>query len=200
MAESTVATRRGSWPTRRRLAGAEERGAAEVEVAEPVVGGRDAAPSGAAAAGVWARSRRRLTIGLLLTVAGVAFGALAVTTAMPATVDDLGGLAFYGWAFSAFSLANLIGVVLAGDAADRRGPAAPFVAGVALFAGGRLVGGLAPTMPTLIGGRALQGFGGGSSAWSPTLRSSAATRKGASRGCWRSCRRPGSFPVSSARR
>lgn len=107
------------------------------------------------------RARRVLTVGLLLTVGGVAFEALAVATVMPATAADLGGLRWYGWAFSAFLLTNLVGIVAAGGLADRRGPAGPFLVGVALFAGGLVVGGLAPSMPVLIAGRALQGFGGG---------------------------------------
>jgi MFS family permease len=98
---------------------------------------------------------------LLLTVAAGAFEALAVATIMPATVDDLGGLGYYGWAFSAFMLANLVGLVVAGDESDRRGPAVPFVGGVAAFTVGLLVGGLAPAMIVLIVGRAIQGFGGG---------------------------------------
>jgi MFS family permease len=111
--------------------------------------------------GPWSRPYRQATAGLLLTIAGSAFEALAVATVMPATVDDLGGLSYYGWAFSAFMLTNLIGLVVAGDEADRRGPAVPFVAGVACFTAGLLVGGLAPTMLVLIAGRAVQGFGGG---------------------------------------
>src|SRR5215216_6248468 len=111
--------------------------------------------------GPWCRPYRRTTAGLLLTVAAGAFEALAVATIMPATVDDLGGLGYYGWAFSAFMLANLVGLVLAGDEADRRGPAVPFVGGVAAFTIGLLVGGLAPAMIVLIVGRAIQGFGGG---------------------------------------
>ena len=120
--------------------------------------GRDDAPVGG---GPFGPSHRVLTIGLLLTVVGVAFEALAVATVMPATAADLGGLSLYGWAFSAFLLTNLVGIVVAGNEADRRGPTGPFVAGVALFAAGLLLGGLAPSMATLIAGRALQGFGGG---------------------------------------
>ncbi|MGH2613996.1 MAG: MFS transporter [Thermomicrobiales bacterium] len=105
--------------------------------------------------------RLGLTVGLLLTIVGVAFEALAVATVLPAVVADLGGLNLYGWAFSAFLLTQLVGVVIAGLLADARGPALPFALGVLLFAAGLLVGGLAPSMPILIAGRALQGFGGG---------------------------------------
>ena len=105
--------------------------------------------------------RRALTVGLILTVVGVGFEALAVATVLPAVVDDLGDLHLYGWAFSGFLLTQLVGVVIAGLLADARGPALPFALSVLLFAAGLVVGGLAPTMPVLIAGRALQGFGGG---------------------------------------
>ena len=105
--------------------------------------------------------RLALTVGLILTVVGVGFEALAVATVLPAVVDDLGGLHLYGWAFSGFLLTQLVGVVVAGLIADSRGPALPFALSVLLFAAGLVVGGLAPTMPILIAGRALQGFGGG---------------------------------------
>lgn len=102
-----------------------------------------------------------LTVGLILTVAAVAFETLAVATILPAVVDDLGGLHLYGWAFSAFLLTQLVGIVVAGLLADERGPVVPFVCGVLLFALGLLVGGFAPSMTILIAGRALQGLGGG---------------------------------------
>jgi MFS family permease len=105
--------------------------------------------------------RLGLTTGLLLTVSFVAFETLAVATILPAVVADLGGLHLYGWAFSAFLLTQLVGIIVAGLLADERGPAFPFALGVLLFAAGLLVGGLAPSMPLLIAGRALQGLGGG---------------------------------------
>ena len=48
-----------------------------------------------------------------------------------------------------------------GREADRRGPGGPYVAGLALFAAGLLAAGLAPAMPVLVAGRALQGLGAG---------------------------------------
>jgi MFS family permease len=94
-------------------------------------------------------------------VTAVAFEGLAVPTVMPATLDDLGGLALYGWAFSGFWLSNLVGITLAGLEADRRGPLLPFVAGTACFAIGLVVSGLAPSMEWVVAGRVIQGLGGG---------------------------------------
>jgi MFS family permease len=104
---------------------------------------------------------RALTIGLVLTVTLVAFEALAVATALPAAEDDLGDVYLYGWTFSAFLLMSLIGIAFAGDRSDVGGPVLPFVAGLALFGIGLVIGGLAPSMPMLVVGRAIQGLGAG---------------------------------------
>ncbi|MCA9829384.1 MAG: MFS transporter [Dehalococcoidia bacterium] len=104
---------------------------------------------------------RGLTIGLILTVTLVAFEALAVATALPAAEDDLGDIYLYGWTFSAFLLASLIGIAFAGERSDISGPALPFVLGLVLFAVGLLVGGLAQSMLILVGARAIQGLGAG---------------------------------------
>ena len=111
--------------------------------------------------GLWAPQRRALTTGLVLTVTFVASEALAVVTVMPVVARDLGGLRLYGWVFSGFMLGSVVGIVLAGREADRRGPAVPFVAGVTLFGAGLAVAGLAPTMGVLVAGRVLQGLGAG---------------------------------------
>jgi MFS family permease len=116
---------------------------------------------GAPAGSLWDHERRPLTIGLVLTITLVAFEALAVATVMPDVKDDLGGLGLYGWVFSGFFLTSLLGIVVAGVLADRRGPAVPLAAGLALFAAGLAVGGLAPSMPVLVLGRLAQGFGAG---------------------------------------
>jgi len=111
--------------------------------------------------GVWSPGVRRLTVGLVLTITLVAFQSLAVATVMPIISDDLDGLALYGWVFSAFFLASLLGIVMAGQAADRRGLAPPFAVGLAVFAAGLLAAGLAPSMPVLVAARCAQGFGAG---------------------------------------
>ncbi|CAA9210991.1 MAG: Uncharacterized MFS-type transporter, partial [uncultured Chloroflexia bacterium] len=110
---------------------------------------------------IWESGLRWLTAGLVLTTVAVAFEALAVATILPATATELGGVDLYGWAFSAFLLTNLVGITVAGSEADRQGPIRPFLVGVGLFIIGLIVGGIATSMPMLIAGRALQGFGGG---------------------------------------
>jgi MFS family permease len=106
-------------------------------------------------------SRTWLTIGLVGLVTAAAFEGMSVPTVMPRMVGDLGDLDLYGWAFSAFWLTNIVGITLAGADADRRGPSRAFAVSMLLFAVGLLVAGLAPTMPIVILGRAIQGFGSG---------------------------------------
>ena len=111
--------------------------------------------------GVFAPGRRRLTVGLVLTITLVAFESLAIATVMPTVQEDLGGLALYGWVFSGFFLASLVGIVVTGVLSDRRGPAVPFTAGLVLFGAGLVAGGLATSMGMLVAARIAQGFGAG---------------------------------------
>ena len=111
--------------------------------------------------GLWAPDRRALTGGLTATITFVAAEALAVITVMPLVARDLGGLSLYGFVFSAFMLGTMVGIVAAGRAADRRGPAVPYIAGIVVFATGLTIAGLAPSMAVLVAGRALQGIGAG---------------------------------------
>lgn len=111
--------------------------------------------------GLFAPELRALTVGLLLTVTLVAFESLAVATVMPEVKDDLGGLGLYGWVFSAFFLASLLGIGISGQVADRRGLRLPYLIGLVVFALGLLVGAEAQSMPMLIVGRVCQGFGAG---------------------------------------
>jgi MFS family permease len=97
----------------------------------------------------------------VFTITLVAFESLAISTVMPVVVEDLGGLELYGWVFSGFFLGSLLGIVLAGQAADRQGTAVPYLLGLGLFAIGLCIGGLAPSMGVLVLARILQGIGAG---------------------------------------
>jgi MFS family permease len=110
---------------------------------------------------VFAPRFRALSIGVLLGVTIVAFQGLGLGTAMPAIARELGGLALYGWSFSVFMLASILGTVAAGRAADATGPTRPYLAAVALFAAGSVLGALAGSWGVLLVARAVQGLGVG---------------------------------------
>jgi MFS family permease len=112
-------------------------------------------------AGVWAPGVRLLTAGLAMTVTVVAFENLSVATILPVVSRHLGDLRLYGWVFSAFFLSSLVGIVVGGGLSDRQGVALPLVGGLLIFGAGLAIAGGAPTMPVLVGGRVVQGFGAG---------------------------------------
>jgi len=118
-------------------------------------------PTPDAGGGLWSPARRNLTIGLVLTITLLAFESLGVSTIMPIVADELGGLQLYGWVFTAAMLGSLIGIVVVGGIIDRRGLGAPFAVGIALFATGLILGGLAPSMEVLVVARFIQGLGAG---------------------------------------
>ena len=110
---------------------------------------------------IFGPEHRSLTIGLVSIVTLVAFESLAVITILPDIEDDLTGLAWYGWVTTSFFLGTMIGIVFAGGQADRHGLGRPYLLGLSLFAVGLVVAGLAPSMPVIVGGRFVQGFGAG---------------------------------------
>src|ERR1700683_3028836 len=104
------------------------------------------------AGGIWAPAYRSLTVGLVLAVTLVAFEALAVATVLPVVGRSLGDLRLYGWVFSAFLLASLIGIVIAGTLADRVPLGRLMLAGLALFSLRLVIGGGAATTAVLVSG------------------------------------------------
>jgi len=123
------------------------------------------APPGATDPGpaesVFAGPYRALTLGVILSVSMVAFESLGVATVLPGIARKLDGLGAYGWGLSALMLANIIGTVLAGRSADRRGPWRPAASGMLVFAVGCAVAGSATSWPLFLLGRFGQGLGVG---------------------------------------
>ncbi len=111
--------------------------------------------------GLFAPEYRATTTGILLVITLIAFEAMAVATAMPKAVASLHGLAYYGWAFTGLLMANVVGVVLGGEACDRTGARVPLMTGVLGFLIGLVIAGTAANMAIFVAARAIQGFGGG---------------------------------------
>ncbi len=110
---------------------------------------------------VFAGARGRLTAGLLLLEALVATQILVVATVMPAVREELGGLALYGWTFSAAGLGQFAAIPIAGHAVDRFGPRRLLAATLLVYSAGLLLAALAPSMIVLVTARLIQGVGGG---------------------------------------
>lgn len=118
-------------------------------------------PGGEEAGGIFGRGRRAVSVGALLAMSLIAFEGLALVTIAPEIARDLDGLGLYGWIFSAFLLAQVVGTVGAGQLTDAVGPARPLAVSLVLFGLGLALGALAPTMALFVAARALQGLGGG---------------------------------------
>src|SRR5215208_5585776 len=121
-----------------------------------------------------------MSVGVLMSVTVVAFQSLGVGTVMPAVARELDGLERYGWAFSAFMLASLVGSVAAGQDADRAGPVRAYVAAVASFAVGSVLAAAAGRWDVL-----LADWAPARSSSSPTPPRAARTRRRCTGACWR---------------
>jgi len=104
---------------------------------------------------------RLVTVALLALVTIIAFEAMAISTAMPQVAKDLDAVRSYGLAFSFMLTAEMLGIVLAGVWADRRGPLPSLFAGQLGMAAGSALAGLAPTFTILLVGRLIAGLGAG---------------------------------------
>jgi MFS family permease len=107
---------------------------------------------------IFSASYRVSTLGILILMTIIAFEAMAVATALPTAARDLHGLAGYGWAFTGFLIASVLGMVVSGLRSDLRGPRLPLLVGLSLFVAGLVIAGVAASMWLLIAARVLQGF------------------------------------------
>ncbi|MFF2481716.1 MFS transporter [Paenibacillus sp. NPDC058071] len=112
-------------------------------------------------AGIFSPQYRALTIGIILAVTTVAFEGLAITTIAPSLAQKLQGLHLYGWIFSAFLLAQIIGTMVVGQRINKNGVLASFSVSILFFVVGIVIAALSVNMMMLIIGRVFQGFGAG---------------------------------------
>lgn len=116
----------------------------------------------AAAAAVGLRSERGAVLGsLMLATALVALDSTVIATAVLTITDSLGGFAQFPWLFSIYLLAQAVTVPIYGKLADTVGRKPVILFGIAMFALGSLLCGVATSMLGLIVFRAVQGIGAG---------------------------------------
>jgi MFS family permease len=106
--------------------------------------------------------RERATlVGVVVLFAIIGFAETAVIAVLPTAAKDLGGIGSFGWLFTGFLAAKIVGLVLAGQYSDSHGARVVLTLGLVLFFVGVIIGGVAPTMDVLVAGRVLTGVGDG---------------------------------------
>ncbi len=98
---------------------------------------------------------------VVLCTLSPAFGFFVTATVLPSVVAEIGGLALYAWASTAYAVASILGSAGSLLIVRRAGTPATLIAAAALLGAGTIACALAPSMPVLVAGRALQGLGGG---------------------------------------
>lgn len=100
----------------------------------------------------------------LTLVGGVALHAINVhiaTTILPTVVQDIGGIDFYAWNTTLFVAASILGSMMAPRLLGQVGPRFAYLTAAIIFAVGTAICAFAPSMPVMLVGRSVQGFGGG---------------------------------------
>src|SRR5256712_3197720 len=108
------------------------------------------------------RAKRRVLVGIMLSIFLAAMESTVVATAMPTVVASLGGIQIYSWVFSGFLLTQTVTMPLWGRVSDLYGRRPVFLIGLATFLGGSALSGTAQSMVQLIVFRMVQGLGAGS--------------------------------------
>jgi len=105
--------------------------------------------------------RGPILVSLMLATSLVALDSTIIATAVLTITKSLGGFAQFPWLFSIYLLAQAVTVPVYGKLADTFGRKPVMLFGIAVFALGSLLCGLATSMVTLIIFRAVQGVGAG---------------------------------------
>ncbi|CAN5239506.1 MDR family MFS transporter [soil metagenome] len=99
--------------------------------------------------------------GLMVAMLLASLDQTIFSTALPTIVGQLDGVSHMLWVTTAYILASTIVMPVYGKLGDLVGRKWLFIAAIALFLVGSVVGGTADSMTSLIVGRAIQGLGGG---------------------------------------
>lgn len=100
-------------------------------------------------------------IALSLGVALHAINILVATTILPSVVQDIGGLDLYARNTTLFVVASILGSALSARLLGGYGARSAYLVASLFFIAGAALCALAPSMPVMLAGRTVQGFGGG---------------------------------------
>ncbi|WP_431297125.1 MFS transporter [Rahnella sp. PAMC 25559] len=110
---------------------------------------------------LFSAENRGSAITLSAGVALYATNSYIVITILPSVVQDIGGLAWYAWNTTLYVVCSILGSALSARLMRTAGPRGSYLTATAIFIAGAAICTVAPSMPVLLLGRALQGLGGG---------------------------------------
>ncbi|WP_421852825.1 MFS transporter [Oricola sp.] len=110
---------------------------------------------------LFSRDHVAATATVSLGVALFAFNEFFVATALPSAIGELGGARLISWAFTFFLVFAIVGGLAAANLKARLGARNALIGSALVFLAGSAVTVVAPNMPVLVFGRALQGLGEG---------------------------------------
>lgn len=84
-----------------------------------------------------------------------------ITTIMPSMIREIGGVEYTGWSFAIYETGSIIAGAAAGRLSVYWTVRSNMIVAAVIFAIGCTITALAPTMPILLFGRIMSGFGGG---------------------------------------
>ncbi|HXW20656.1 MAG TPA: MDR family MFS transporter, partial [Roseiarcus sp.] len=105
--------------------------------------------------------KRRIMVGVMLAMMLAALDQTIVAPALPIIGASLGGSAFLSWIISAYLVTGTAVTPLYGKFSDIHGRRPALFVSMGIFLVGSVICAIAPDMPTIIVGRAVQGMGGG---------------------------------------
>ncbi|MFD6392315.1 MDR family MFS transporter [Nocardia sp. NPDC060259] len=105
--------------------------------------------------------RGAILASLMMSTSLIALDSTIIATGVLTITTDLGGFALFPWLFSIYLLTQAVTVPIYGKIADTVGRKPVILFGIAVFALGSLLCGLATNMVALIVFRAIQGIGAG---------------------------------------
>ena len=104
---------------------------------------------------------RAILVSLMLAMFLAALDQTIVATALPTIGRQFGDVSSLSWVITAYLLASTAVAPVFGTLSDIYGRRATIIASLSLFIAGSVLCAMAPSLPILILGRALQGLGGG---------------------------------------
>ena len=119
----------------------------------------------AAGAGSWRELLSRRYRGAATVLAGgvaiYATNEFITMSLLPSAITEIGGARLYAWVTTVYLVASVVGATTVGSVLTRFGPRRSYLGALLSFAGGSAVCMMAPAMPVLLSGRAIQGLAGG---------------------------------------